>query len=497
MSGRSLSRENPVLTAKLDEHLDAIRALVASLDPSSLTGDLAASLAERFVAGEHACAAGKAICARRVADTGRYTSSGHKDGADWLADLSGETRTAAKDLLEVVGGLADLPALDEVFRSGELSPREAAEISRAASLDPSAESDLLDTARRGSFGELRNKADAVRAAARSAEDQQARHARLHKNRSLSSWTDREGAFAGRFSLTPEDGAVVMGRLESIANGLFDEARKADRQEPRAAYLADALVALADGEAGGAAGASGAPGGAASASGAPDGAGAFRAGDGAAGAPGEADDFGERVMGAAAAEVAAAGGASRLGRPDYTIIMRVDLDALIRGAVERGEECMIEGTGHVPVSIVQSYLDAACLRLVVTNGTDITSVFSFSRTIPSALRTALEHRDRTCVVPGCTSTFHLEIDHIVEFAKGGPTSLANLCRWHHGLKTREGYRIDGGPGAWKWVRPSRAPSPSATPADPDRRVPRRADAAAHPSPSQPDPGPHPVQERLLL
>ncbi|MGO9558612.1 MAG: HNH endonuclease signature motif containing protein [Acidimicrobiales bacterium] len=476
-----------MLTALLDEHLDAIRDLVASLDGSSLSGDLAAALAERFVAGEHACAAGKAICAQRVAETGRYSVGGHKDGADWLADLSGETRTGAKDLLDVVGGLADLPGLDEAFRSGELSPREAAEISRAASLDPSAESELLDTARRGSFGELRNKADAVRAAARSIEDERERHARIHKNRSLSTWTDREGAFSGRFSLTPEDGAVVMGRLVSIADGLFDEARQADRQDPRAAYLADALVALAAGEAGGSEAAGGAGAGGARAAGESGGA-------GAAGEPSAVGAAGER-----GGEI---DGANRARRPDYMIIMRVDLDALIRGATERGEECMIEGTGHVPVSVVQSYLDAAQLRLVVTKGTDIASVFSFSRTIPSALRTALEHRDRTCVVPGCTSTFHLEIDHIVEFAKGGPTSLANLCRlcrWHHGLKTRERYRIEGGPGAWRWVPPAQSEQHQATMGERPPSPPPPSPPPPSPPPlsGQPEPTPQPRQERLLL
>jgi 5-methylcytosine-specific restriction endonuclease McrA len=50
-----------------------------------------------------------------------------------------------------------------------------------------------------------------------------------------------------------------------------------------------------------------------------------------------------------------------------------------------------------------------------------------RAIPAVLRTALIARDRTCVVPSCSSTFHLEIDHIQEYSKGGATTLANLCR----------------------------------------------------------------------
>jgi 5-methylcytosine-specific restriction endonuclease McrA len=70
-----------------------------------------------------------------------------------------------------------------------------------------------------------------------------------------------------------------------------------------------------------------------------------------------------------------------------------------------------------------------------------------------------------VVPGCTSTFHLEIDHIVEFAKGGKTMLSNLCllcRRHHAMKSQDGYRIEGRPGDWRWVPPperGRQPAPA--------------------------------------
>src|SRR5205814_5984393 len=61
----------------------------------------------------------------------------------------------------------------------------------------------------------------------------------------------------------------------------------------------------------------------------------------------------------------------------------------------------------------------------------------------------------CVVPGCHTRDGLEIDHIVPFAEGGATCLANLCRlcrWHHYLKTHQGCRVTGGPGDWRWELP---------------------------------------------
>ncbi|MGH9296961.1 MAG: HNH endonuclease signature motif containing protein [Acidimicrobiales bacterium] len=411
-----------VLLATLNDHLSLIKGLVSSLEADSLPGKDAALLAGVFSSLEHACAAGKAICAGRVEEVGYATTEGHKDTASWLAGLSGDSHGAAKEVLETAGGLAELPGLLGAFSAGELSLKEASQIARAGALDPSSEKELLEVAREGSLTKLRERTEAVCAAARSKEEEHEREERVRKNRHFSSWRDKEGAFSGRFSLEPRDGAVLLGRLEKIADTLFEEARRQKRQEPRAAYLADALVALAKGE-------------------------------------DEAVLTRESPLqggGTAAASTAGAKAPRRSYRPDYTILMRVDLEALLRGHVEKGEECSIDGVGHVSVAVVQEYLEQAKLRLVVTKGTDISSIYSFSRVIPALLRTALQFRDRTCVVPGCTSTFHLEIDHITEYANSGPTSLENtcrLCRYHHSLKTNRGYKIEGGPGSWKWVRPS--------------------------------------------
>jgi len=57
----------------------------------------------------------------------------------------------------------------------------------------------------------------------------------------------------------------------------------------------------------------------------------------------------------------------------------------------------------------------------------------TRTINRRLRRALEHRHRTCVVPGCEATRGLHAHHIWHWEDGGPTELANLvllCPYHH-------------------------------------------------------------------
>jgi hypothetical protein len=88
------------------------------------------------------------------------------------------------------------------------------------------------------------------------------------------------------------------------------------------------------------------------------------------------------------------------------------------------------------------------------------------------RTALVVRDPECVVPGCHVRVGLEIDHVDPWCATRVTKLdrlARLCRFHHAQKTHEGYRLEGGPGHWGWLRPDgteAAPRPPPPPTDLD-------------------------------
>ncbi|MGH7314302.1 MAG: HNH endonuclease signature motif containing protein [Candidatus Rokuibacteriota bacterium] len=67
----------------------------------------------------------------------------------------------------------------------------------------------------------------------------------------------------------------------------------------------------------------------------------------------------------------------------------------------------------------------------------------TRTIPPALRRALQHRDQGCRFPGCGVRFG-QGHHIRHWARGGPTTLSNLallCRRHHRAVHDEGYQLD--------------------------------------------------------
>ncbi|MQA95659.1 MAG: hypothetical protein GEV11_13765 [Streptosporangiales bacterium] len=61
-----------------------------------------------------------------------------------------------------------------------------------------------------------------------------------------------------------------------------------------------------------------------------------------------------------------------------------------------------------------------------------------------LRRRVQVRHRTCVAPGCRKpAADCEIDHRIDYAKGGATVEANLqpvCKWHHRMKHTAGWRL---------------------------------------------------------
>ena len=145
-----------------------------------------------------------------------------------------------------------------------------------------------------------------------------------------------------------------------ADKIFTEARRSGRCEPSQAYMADALVSL----------------------------------------------------------VTKSGGSVPTG-PKALAHLRVDIAALRRGNTEPGEMCEIAGVGPVSVAIARELLGDSIAKVLVTSATDVHSICNLGRAVPARLHSALVERDRCCVVPGCSSTYNLEIDHrVVPFANGG-------------------------------------------------------------------------------
>ena len=63
----------------------ALREVVAGLEPEALTADAAAGLVDTFATIEKLGAAGKALAARRVADSNLWRGAGERSAVHWLA----------------------------------------------------------------------------------------------------------------------------------------------------------------------------------------------------------------------------------------------------------------------------------------------------------------------------------------------------------------------------------------------------------------------------
>jgi hypothetical protein len=367
----------------------AIEGFVRDLDPARFDGRDAAELLEVFGQAERVCAAAKGLLARRVEETNVWRDGGHRSAAHWVAAATGDTVGAAARTLETARALEQLPDTDAAFRAGRLSEVQAAEITSSAVADPEAETELLEAAGSTSVKGLRDRCRQVRAGAEA--DDRAWARRLHTERRAHDWTDPDGAYCLNARMAPDAGARFGSAWKAHIDRIFGDARRAGRREPRAAYAADALVALA----------------------------------------------------------------TEGPCKPVEVHVTVDSAALARGHTDPGERCEIRGVGPTPVTTARALLDDARVSVLVRDGDDITAVSSPKRTIPAKLRRALEARYPTCGVTACANDQFLEIDHIVPVEAHGPTELPNLwriCTHHHALKTHGGWNVVGDNGARDLVPP---------------------------------------------
>lgn len=123
-----------------------------------------------------------------------------------------------------------------------------------------------------------------------------------------------------------------------------------------------------------------------------------------------------------------------------IVVLTDLDAL-QGQGGGTHETM---NGHVltPEQVRRYSCDCTISRIVLGPGSEILDVGRATRTVPAAMRRALNVRDRHCQHPtGCDRPARwCDAHHRRHWADGGPTNLTNLtllCRYHHTLEHQTG------------------------------------------------------------
>jgi hypothetical protein len=445
---------SPDTAESLTEAIALLESFVGSFEPGRYSAEDAALLVDRFSRGEHLCATGKALAAKRATETDLHRKDGSRSAAEWLSRKTGESLGASTGSLRLADQMEDHPGLDAALRTGELSQSRARQVAGALTLDPDSSDELVEAAKdkNESNRQLADRCLRAKAKARSGEDALAAYERIRDSRYLRHYTDADGAFRLEGLFTPDAGAKMLAAIKPTRTVLFDEARTLGVRERPEAYEADALVALLTGE-------------------------RRRAVSGGTGSDAHTDLADSDPAGSdpAGSDQADADQTTTTGRspglpPPASVHLRVDLEALRRGSLDGDERCEIPGVGPVPLETARSLLGDAILHLVITNGTDIASVAYLGRTIRAPLERALIARDETCVVPGCDVRDGLEIDHrIIPVVENGETALwnlARLCHRHHYLRHHKGFRLEGGPGAWQWLPPEKPPTRTGSTNNPD-------------------------------
>ena len=391
----------------------AMGVCAAGFDASLISATVASQVVEDASAIEKMAAAMKAQAAARVAETGLWKGEGDRSAAHHLARKTGTSVGQAADAIETARRLAELPATKKAASRGELSPQQASAIAAAATADPGAEKRLLEQAKTGSLGELREEAARTKAAAEP--DPEAKRKRIHDGRYLREYADAEGAWNLRMRDNPEVGAEMMAHLGPEIDRLFKKARAEGRREPREAYAADALAAAVCRE-----------------------------------------------------QTATAG---KPGPSAHKIIARVDLAALLRGYPTEAEVCELLGYGPVACSAVRDMVAAGgFLALVVTKGKEVLGVAHLGRRPTAHQQSALEWLYPTCAVRGCNAAARIENDHRLDWAESHFTLLDlvdRLCHHHHRLKTLEGWALVEGTGKRDFVPPDDPRHPRNAHAPPPR------------------------------
>jgi hypothetical protein len=420
---------------------------------------------------------------------------GHRSCAHWLSFRTGMDLGAAREKVRTARALMGLPEIGASMGRGELSFSKVRALTRVAT--PDNEGELLDFARDSTTAHLERMVRAVRRG--SAKDEAAWERECYESRTLSVFPDDDpGMVVVRGRLPAEMGALVMRAVEAASDALYREERpvwqkedEAESEKKAAQRRADALALVAERAlAVGFGGGGGDPAeekeeGSGSDSDADDGSGAH-------GGSGSRESSSTACCcGGSHAEPPVPISGTRAER--YQVVLHVEAETLEASADGAEAEAGAADEAHakVPrseledgtrVSAETSRRLSCDVGLVkVSHGVDgsMLDVGRRTRTIPPALRRALEYRDRGCRFPGCGLRF-TDGHHVKHWADGGETKLENLvllCRYHHRLVHEEGWAVDwwgegrpvffdprGGThfdGRWEWPATgrSRATEPS--------------------------------------
>ena len=332
---------------------------------------------------------------------GLWRDLGCRSCAHRLSARCGIAPGAAREKLRVGRALLALPATSEAFRRGELSYSKARAITRVA--DPDNEEALLGIAKHGSASHLERLVAAHRRNVRAheREEERLRGAATSDQRSVSWHVDETGMLCLRARLAPEQGAAVVEAIEAAS-----EALAADRAPDAPAGHADVSAETPAYE-----------------------------------GPAEASARRRsRRRADALVELVAGRDAES---PLVTVL--VDADALVDAddlPDRAATTCQVENGPALTLDAVRRLCCDGPLAAIVERGGEVVGSGRRTRAISGSLSRAMRRRDGgACTFPGCAAHRRLHGHHLVHWAEGGPTELANLtslCPHCHRLVHEGGY-----------------------------------------------------------
>ncbi len=342
-----------------------------------------------------------------------YEESGFTTTADWLTWRTQIEANAARERVRTARALQHLPKTAAAMRDGALSFTKVRTLTRVAK--PENEEQLLTFARAGSAANLQRLVKGWKQLDRRSEVT-AEQIRF-RSRTFSTFVADDGMVVVKGRLDPEAGAVLMRAIETASDALYRREDEADEREAQQ-RRADALGLMAERAL-------------------------------AAGFKDDAPISGSRAERTQVMLHVDADTLSESGEPGVSELedgtrvsaatarrMACDTGVVEVSVDDRGSPGGYRGSGRRYRGHVGATDRAESLR------TNVLDAGRRTRTVPPALRRALEVRDRGCRYPGCGLRF-TDAHHIKHWADGGETSLRNLvllCRRHHRAVHEGGMRV---------------------------------------------------------
>lgn len=312
--------------------------------------------------------------------------------AHWLNWRCGIGLNAAREKVRVAHALKQLPLISASFSTGELSFSKARAITRIADADN--ESDLLELARHATAAQVEKLVRAYRNVGKLGERERANA--QHESRELAYYYDDDGSLVIRARLPADEGAVVLQALNAAMDARGEEQQDSEfgvtaetsaNENRFAQRRADALVTLA-----------------------------------------------ETTLGH---------GPDPLSAGDkYQVAVHVTAETL--GEDNTGRCELDNGPALAAETVRRIGCDSSLIRITEDEIGNPLNVGRKTRSVPPAIRRALQARDGGCRFPGCTHDRFVDAHHIKHWADGGSTSIDNLvllCRRHHRLVHEGGFRVE--------------------------------------------------------